>query len=73
LLGHFLLACLAIAQEPLAVGHGAGRFHDGDEGGWRFGRELLRQGLRQLVKARPDDPFEFLANYIRDANPNKKA
>jgi hypothetical protein len=34
---------------------------------------LRAQGLRQLVKARPDDPFEYLANYIRDANPNKKA
>ncbi len=32
---------------------------------------ILRQGLRALVKARPEDPFEFLADYIRDNNPAK--
>jgi len=30
---------------------------------------VLRQGLRALVKTRPDDPFEFLADYIRSHKP----
>ncbi|KAG1665154.1 hypothetical protein FOA52_005535 [Chlamydomonas sp. UWO 241] len=30
---------------------------------------VLRMGLRELVKARPDDPYEFLANYIRANKP----
>jgi protein dpy-30 len=33
---------------------------------------VLRLGLRALVKARPDDPFEFLAQYLKDNNPAKK-
>jgi protein dpy-30 len=33
---------------------------------------VLRQGLRELVKARPADPFEFLGDYIKKANPNRK-
>jgi hypothetical protein len=31
------------------------------------------QALRALVKARPEDPFEFLADYLRDNNPALKA
>ena len=27
---------------------------------------VLRQGLKALVKARPEDPFEFLAAYLRE-------
>ena len=34
---------------------------------------ILRQGLRALVKARPDDPFEFLATYIREEGAKAKA
>jgi len=30
---------------------------------------ILRQGLRELVKARPANPFDFLADYIRDNKP----
>lgn len=33
---------------------------------------LSAQGLRALVKARPDDPFEFLADYIRKNRPAEK-
>jgi hypothetical protein len=29
------------------------------------------QGLRALVKARPEDPFEFLANYLTANKPAK--
>lgn len=31
---------------------------------------VLRQALRALVKARPEDPFEFLSAYLRDHNPH---
>ena len=30
---------------------------------------VLRQGLRELVKRRPEDPFEFLGNYIKENKP----
>jgi hypothetical protein len=30
---------------------------------------VLRQGLRMLVKTKPEDPFEFLAEYIRTHKP----
>lgn len=29
------------------------------------------QGLRALVKARPEDPFEFLAKYLQENKPAK--
>lgn len=32
----------------------------------------LRAGLRALVKARPEDPFEYLANYLRENKPQAK-
>ena len=31
---------------------------------------VLRQGLRELVKQRPEDPFEFLGNYIKANKPS---
>jgi hypothetical protein len=30
---------------------------------------VLRKGLRELVKQRPEDPFEFLGQYIKDNKP----
>eukprot|EP00793_Prasinoderma_coloniale_P000735 PRCOL_00003885-RA len=30
---------------------------------------VLRQGLRALVKTRPEDPFEFLADFLRSNKP----
>ena len=30
---------------------------------------VLRKGLRELVKQRPEDPFEFLADFIRSNKP----
>ena len=31
----------------------------------------LRAGLRALVKARPEDPFEFLATYLKENKPKE--
>ena len=30
---------------------------------------VLRKGLRELVKQRPEDPFEFLADFIKSNKP----
>jgi protein dpy-30 len=30
---------------------------------------VLRAGLRELVKQRPEDPFEFLGEYIKNNKP----
>jgi protein dpy-30 len=30
---------------------------------------VLRKGLRELVKQRPEDPFEFLGEYIKSNKP----
>eukprot|EP00798_Chlamydomonas_sp_ICE-L_P017036 gene17036-23328_t len=30
---------------------------------------VLRKGLRELVRERPQDPYEFLAKYILDNKP----
>jgi len=30
---------------------------------------VLRKGLRELVKQRPEDPFEFLAEFIKSNKP----
>ena len=30
---------------------------------------VMRKALRALVKTRPADPFEFLADFIRDNKP----
>lgn len=31
---------------------------------------VLRKGLRELVRARPDDPYQWLATYILDHKPS---
>jgi len=33
---------------------------------------LLLQGMSELVKARPDQPVEWLAHFLLNNNPNKK-
>lgn len=33
---------------------------------------LLLQGMSELVKVRPDQPVEWLAQYLLNNNPNKK-
>ena len=33
---------------------------------------ILLEGMSELVKERPEEPIEFLANYLIANNPNKK-
>jgi len=33
---------------------------------------ILLQGMAELVKVRPDNPVEWLAQYLLNNNPNKK-
>lgn len=33
---------------------------------------LLLEGLAMLVKVRPDDPVDFLAQYLIQNNPNRR-
>lgn len=32
---------------------------------------VLLKGMQEVVKQRPDDPLEFLAQYLREHNPKK--
>ena len=34
---------------------------------------VLLKGMQEVVKQRPDDPLEFLADYLREHNPKKGA
>lgn len=34
---------------------------------------VLLKGMQEVVKQRPDDPLEFLANYLKEHNPKKGA
>ena len=38
----------------------------------QYKSKLLR-ALQEVVKLRPDDPLEFLANYLKEHNPKKSA
>lgn len=38
----------------------------------RYESKLLH-ALQEVVKLRPDDPLEFLANYLKEHNPKKSA
>ena len=33
---------------------------------------VILQGMQELVKSRPEDPFEALAEYLRKHNPRKQ-
>lgn len=33
---------------------------------------ILMHGMQQLIKERPDDPIEWIANYLLKNNPRKR-
>ena len=34
---------------------------------------VLLKGMQELAKKRPQDPLDYLADYLKENNPNKKA